>query len=114
MAVASSDNSLSITVLPDYQKFCQTIAELIAKQVKDDPGSHLALPAGSSPKGYYKILGELTQKEAIDWSQVKCFAVDDYLDTDEAFSFQTFLQEHLYRHTNLPKEHRFNPRFQEN
>jgi len=98
----------------NYQEFCFSVAEQIKKQIKAKANSRLALPAGNSPRGYYDLLARISQKEQIDWRQIKCFALDDYLGCDEIYSFQTFLQTHLYDHINLPSQSGFNPRFCEN
>jgi glucosamine-6-phosphate deaminase len=89
-------------------------AEAIVEQLKEKPGSCLALPTGRSPVDCYELLANWSQQKRIDWSKAKCFALDDYLDVDESISFQTFLEMHLYRHTNLPANHRYNPRFTDN
>lgn len=86
------------------------VAESIARQLKEKPDSRLALPTGRSPIGCYRFLAEWSAAGALDWSSAQCFALDDYIDVEESHSFQTFLTEHLYRHTNLPQANRHNPR----
>src|SRR5579871_6600196 len=82
----------NITIISNnnYQEFSSSVAEQIKKQIKEKPDCCLALPAGHSPRGYYELLSRISQKEKLDWQQVKCFALDDYLGTDEIYSFQSF------------------------
>jgi glucosamine-6-phosphate deaminase len=97
-----------------YQEFSFAVAEQIKKQIKEKCDSTLAIPAGHSPRGYYDLLARDWQKEKTDWQKIKCFALDDYLGTDEIYSFQTFLETNLYKHVNLPAKSKYNPRFCDN
>ncbi len=95
----------------NYEQLSLKAAEAIAAQIKAKPGSCLGLPSGRSPLGCYQLLSRWTQEGRLDWSSVRCFALDDYLDAEETKTFASFLQENLYKHTNLPLSQRFNPRF---
>jgi glucosamine-6-phosphate deaminase len=106
--------NFNITSTNGYDDFCLVVAKQIEDQIKKQSNSKLALPAGNSPRGYYRILAQASQYNKIDWRQAASFALDDYLDIDESQSFQTFLENHLYRFTNLPTNARFNPRFYDN
>lgn len=97
-----------------YDAMSLNVAEAIARQLKIKPESRFGMPTGRSPVGCYQILSEWSQQGALDWSQSKCFALDDYLDVDEEQSFHYFLESNLYKQTNLPPENRFSPRNQDN
>jgi glucosamine-6-phosphate deaminase len=103
-------NNFNITSTNGYEDFCLIVAKQIQDQIKNKSDSHLALPAGHSPRGYYKLLAQASVHNEINWRQVLCFALDEYLDINEAQSFQSFLENHLYRFTSLPATARFNPR----
>ena len=45
----------------------------------------------------------------MDWRRVIAFGLDEYIDTDEPHSFRRYLEVNLYKNTNLPPDHRFNP-----
>lgn len=94
----------------NYDDFCIVVAKQIQDQLNKKANSHIALPAGHSPCGYYNILAQASQSNEIDWRQAQCFALDDYIGAQEEHSFQYFLESHLYRFTNLPVNARFNPR----
>ena len=106
--------NIKVIAQNNYQEFSFAVAEQIQKQLKEKPDSCLALPAGHSPRGYYDLLARDSKNGAIDWRQTKCFALDDYLNTDEIHSFQSFLETHLYRFTNLSNQAKFNPRWHDN
>jgi glucosamine-6-phosphate deaminase len=109
-----ASSNIKIIANNNYQEFSFAVAQEIQKQIKEKPDSKLALPTGHSPRGCYDLLGRVSQKGEIDWRKAKCFALDDYLDANEADSFQNFLQTHLYKFTNLPAQSCLNPRFYDN
>lgn len=111
---ANQESKVKLIANKNYEEFCLAVAGQIIRQIRENPDSRLALPAGYSPRGYYSLLAQASQKAQIDWRQVKCFALDDYLGTDKAHSFQTFLEDHLYQFTNLPDDAKFNPLFCDN
>lgn len=86
-------------------------AEAIARLLTDKPNAAIGLPTGRTPLGCYKLLAEWSKSGKLDWSRAKCFALDDYLDAQESKSFAHYLEENLYKHTNLPSQSKFNPRF---
>lgn len=86
-------------------------AKAIAGQLRQKPNSCLALPTGKTPTGCYQFLSQWSSLGQLDWSLAKCFALDDYLEAEESKSFAYYLNENLYRATNLPKQSCFNPRF---
>jgi glucosamine-6-phosphate deaminase len=100
--------------LDGYQALSLKTAEAIAAQLRKKPDSCLGLPTGRTPLGCYELLSQWSRDGKLDWSQARCFALDDYLDVQEVDSFAHYLQENLYQHTNLPLEQRFNPRFSDN
>jgi glucosamine-6-phosphate deaminase len=97
-----------------YQVLSQDMADSVERQLKLKPNTNFGLPTGHSPLGAYKIISERSRSGRLDWSQARCFALDEYLDADEEESFQQFLETNLYQHTNLPPSHRFNPKTTDN
>jgi glucosamine-6-phosphate deaminase len=106
--------SQEVMVTADYAALSKVVADIIIDQLITKPASSLALPIGKSLFGCYEILADQSRKALIDWSAVKCFALDDYLDIDEVYSFQRILQARLYEFANIQAEACFNPRFQDN
>jgi len=98
------------TTVDKYQVLSEEIATAVAAQLALKPDSCLGLPTGNSPLGCYHLLARWSQEGKVDWSQARCFALDDYLESDEQISFQHFLQTNLYQFTNLKSENTFNPR----
>lgn len=96
-----------------YDAMSLNVAEEIARQLKLKPNSLFGMPTGKSPVGVYQILSQLSQDGMLDWSKAHCFALDDYLNVDEKHSFHHFLEENLYKNTNLPQSHKHSPIYQD-
>jgi glucosamine-6-phosphate deaminase len=95
--------------MSEYEKLSERVAQSIAKQIKAKRDCCLGLPTGHTPLGVYNYLAKWSQEGQIDWSGVRCFALDDYFGTDERHSFHHYLEKNLYSHTNLKQDNKFNP-----
>lgn len=62
----------------------------------------------------YEFLSDYSKQGLIDWSQVRCFGLDEYVDANEQHTFRHFLETYIYEHTNVRKENLFNPGFCDN
>jgi glucosamine-6-phosphate deaminase len=99
-----------VRVVKSYEALSQLTAEQIANLLRANPNGRFGLPTGNTPKRCYEILAEWSRQGQISWKNSKCFALDDYLEVEERFSFQNFLETNLYRFTDLPPQAKFNPR----
>jgi glucosamine-6-phosphate deaminase len=97
-----------------YQTLSMIVAKIVADLLKEKPDACLGLPTGRTPLACYEYLSASSAEGGVDWRQARCFGLDDYVDCDEQHSFRYFLNEHLYRHTNVSPENRFNPIFCDN
>ncbi|MBX3077268.1 glucosamine-6-phosphate deaminase [Candidatus Obscuribacterales bacterium] len=89
-------------------------ANKIAAQIRSKPNTNLGLPTGRTPVLMYDYLVKLTEKEGLDWSQVNCFALDEYLNTTAEHSFQRYLETNLYDRIGFPKTNQHNPSMSDN
>lgn len=96
--------------LPDaYPTLSRIVAKSVIDLIKAKPDACLGLPTGRTPLLCYQYLSEESQKGEIDWSGVRAFGLDEYLDAEERHSFRYFLNENLYKNTNLKYENKHNP-----
>jgi glucosamine-6-phosphate deaminase len=67
----------------------------------------LGLPTGSTPVGVYRELIRLHREEGLDFSHVVTFNIDEYygVQPEQAQSYHQWMQQHLFRHINIPKDH---------
>lgn len=92
-----------------YQSLSQKLAQTIAELVKDKPDAVLGMPTGRTPLGCYQILTDWSANQEIDWAAIRCFGLDEYLDTEEIQTFRYFLEQNLYNKGNFNRSNLFNP-----
>ncbi|MBX9568358.1 MAG: glucosamine-6-phosphate deaminase [Candidatus Obscuribacterales bacterium] len=91
-----------------YREFSKIVAAVVADLIKEKPNAALGLPTGRTPTVLYEYLAEHS-RNGLDWSNVRCFGLDEYVDANEQHSFRRFLEEHVYQHANVNKKNLFNP-----
>lgn len=66
----------------------------------------LGLPTGSTPIGVYRELIRLHKEEALDFSQVITFNLDEYwpMQSDSIHSYNRWMRETFFDHVNIPEE----------
>lgn len=80
-------------------------ARIIAKLVREKPACVLGLATGSTPIATYRELVRMHREDALDFSKVTTFNLDEYvgLPPEHAQSYHAFMDEHLFRHINVPR-----------
>lgn len=96
-------------IVEKYEQLSEEIAEVVVAQIRNKPASCFGFPTGNSPLGCYKFLGDWSQQKKVDWSQTRCFQLDEYVEADESITFQHFLETNLYQYTNVAAQNKFNP-----
>lgn len=95
------------------EEVCQTVAQEIADIIGTQAvfGSHvcLGLPTGRTPYLIYENLVRIANKRKLQWDAVKCFALDEYIDSEPEDTFHAYLDKNLYSKVPIPKENCFNP-----
>ena len=86
-------------------------AHMIADVIRHNPRAVLSLPTGSSPVECLEELVRMHKKEALDFSNVKVFNVDEYIGLNKAHpqSYYHFLDKNLYEHVNVDRSRTFVP-----
>ena len=93
---------MKINTLKSYEELSSTVANIVARQLKKQPLSKLALPTGSTPRGMYR---ELIKRE-LDWSHAITFNLDVYLmNVDHPESYQSYMKKNLFEKTNIYPDH---------
>lgn len=98
---------MRILVCKDYDELSQKAAQMILSQITLKPNCVLGLATGSTPIGMYDNLVRMYQQGMVDFSEVQTFNLDEYLGlspTDEQ-SYHYFMNEHLFNHVNIDKNH---------
>ncbi|MBY0551680.1 MAG: glucosamine-6-phosphate deaminase [Candidatus Obscuribacterales bacterium] len=92
-----------------YQSLSQQLAERIIQTVQAKPDAVIGMPTGRTPMRCYELLSQRSGQKKLDWSSVRCFGLDEYVDTDEVHSFRHFLEQNLYTNGNFTRSNLFNP-----
>jgi len=84
---------------------------IVASRVILNPKCVLGLATGDTPKGLYNELVRLFRAGDVDFSGVTTFNLDEYagLSPENPQSYHSYMEEHLFRHINIPSEHRHIP-----
>src|SRR6187200_3100725 len=98
---------MEIVIQPTPEAASLIAAHIIANLVRSKPDCVLGLATGSTPLLMYRELVRMHREDGLDFSRVTTFNLDEYvgLAPEHAQSYHTFMQEHLFRHINVPREH---------
>jgi len=82
-------------------------AALVVEQLRRKPSSVLGLPTGRTALPIYDALVRLHRAGRADFSRVHTVNLDEFvgLARSDPRSFRGFMQEHLFRHVNIPANH---------
>ena len=102
---------MNISIHSNYAELSRAVASRIAQIVREKPDAVLGLATGSTPIGVYQELIRLQREEALDFSRVRAFNLDEYfpLEPDAPQSYARFMREQLFEHINIRRENCFIP-----
>jgi glucosamine-6-phosphate deaminase len=95
---------MEVIIAQNAAEMSSIAADLIEQQLLRKPNSILGLATGSTPVGLYQELIRRHREKGLDFSQVVTFNLDEYLGLPPSHpqSYRYFMDEHLFRHINLP------------
>src|SRR5213592_4943594 len=99
-----------VVIEETYDGIARLIAGRIAGLIRERGASVrrtvLGLPTGSTPIGIYRELIRLHREEALDFSNVVTFNLDEYwpMAKDSIHSYNRFMRETFFDHLNIPPE----------
>src|SRR5580658_10780186 len=88
---------------PGKEELGREAARIVANAVRRNPALRLGLATGSTTLGMYKELARLHRDEALDFSRVVTFNLDEYLGLapSHAESFHYFMQQNFFSLVNV-------------
>lgn len=94
-----------------YEEISERAAQIVASELIVKPNAVLGLATGSSPVGMYRQLVKWNQEGKIDFSGVTTVNLDEYkgLGPDDDQGYRYFMNENLFDHVNINKEHTYVP-----
>lgn len=102
---------MEIIITEDYEGMSRAAAEIILRQVKENPESILGLATGSTPEGMYRCLVEAYEDGEADFSKVQTVNLDEYIGLGGTHpqSFRYFMDTKFFNHINILKENTHTP-----
>jgi glucosamine-6-phosphate deaminase len=87
----------------NYEEISNEAARMAAAAVHNNPAATLGLASGTTMLGVYKELVRLHKEEALDFSRVVTFNLDEYLGlaANHPESFHYFMRENFFAHVNI-------------
>jgi glucosamine-6-phosphate deaminase len=97
---------MKITICESRDEAAGIAAEMILSSLKEKPDLVLGLATGSTPCGVYARLVDACHKGTADFSRVRTFNLDEYLDLGPGHpqSYRAFMRHHLFDGVNIPPE----------
>jgi glucosamine-6-phosphate deaminase len=97
---------MEIVIQPTAEEASVVAARIVAQLVRRKPDAVLGLATGSTPLRMYAELVRMHREEALDFSRVTAFNLDEYvgLPANHPQSYRAFMWEHLFRHVNVSSE----------
>jgi glucosamine-6-phosphate deaminase len=72
-------SGIPVIVADTYEEMSVLAADIVAKAIREHPGSAITLPTGETPRGMYEELTRRIQTGEIDFGSIEFFCMDDYL-----------------------------------
>jgi glucosamine-6-phosphate deaminase len=97
---------MEVIVLPSADEVSVLAARMVAQVVRTKPNAVLGLATGSTPLAMYRELIRIHREEALDFSAVRTFNLDEYvgLGPRHPASYHRFMWENLFEHLNIRPE----------
>ena len=102
---------MEILLHDSYESLCRAAAKTVAHVLNAKPNAVLGLATGATPVGLYGELVRMHRDEGLDFSQVTTFNLDEYVGLSRTHpkSYHSFMDQHLFRHINVPKQNVYIP-----
>ena len=92
-------------ICKNYDELSRVAANIVARQIWNNPDTVLGLATGSTPVGMYKNLAGMYAAGDLDFSRVASFNLDEYypIAKDNSQSYDFFMWENLFSHINIER-----------
>jgi len=103
---------MEVVITRSYEQMSKAAAQLVVDVLNTKPNAVLGMATGSTPLGLYQELVRLHQAGEVDFSRVTTFNLDEYvgLPANHPQSYHYFMDEHFFRHVNIPRHNSTSPR----
>ena len=106
--ITTTGKPATLLVVEGTEQLGWKTAELFQKEwrAKGEGPFTVGLPTGNTPIPFYNALVGLFLEREIDFQRIYTFNLDEYMDLPPYHpnSYRTYMEDHLFRYVNLPKE----------
>lgn len=98
---------LKVIRAKNYDDMSEKACEMITDRLKGLQNPVFGVATGSTPEGLYQRLIEKYKQEELSFQNIKTFNLDEYvgLAKDDPNSYYHYMNEKLFKHIDIPKEH---------
>ncbi|HHW01300.1 MAG TPA: glucosamine-6-phosphate deaminase [Thermoanaerobacterales bacterium] len=102
---------MDLIIEKNYEDMSRRAATIIADEIRKKPNLVMALPTGGTPLGTFEELVRMHREKNLDFSSAISFNIDEYvpLKPDNPQSYYYYMNENLYKKTNIKPENTFVP-----
>lgn len=97
---------MEVIILSTAEEASTVAARLVARQIREKPGSLLGLATGGTPRKLYQLLARMHRADGLDFSGVTTFNLDEYvgLGPTHPASYHRFMEENLFAQVNIARD----------
>lgn len=94
---------MEVIILSDADAAARMVARLMAKQIRDVPGSVLGLATGRTMERVYGLLAGMHRDEHLDFTRCRTFNLDEYIGVPPGSenSYRHYMNHHLFDQVNI-------------
>lgn len=106
-----TDHRMEVIISANQNEVSRLAAQLVRRQMLRKPDTVLGLATGATPIGLYRELVRMHREENLDFSRITTFNLDEYLGLHPTHphSYRLYMDEHLFRHVNVPQANIYVP-----
>lgn len=97
---------MEVIIKKNYEEMSALGARMVARVIRNKPRAVIGLATGSTPLGLYRELIRMHKEEALSFSQIVTFNLDEYvgLPPEHPQSYHYFMCQNLFNHIDIRKE----------
>lgn len=102
---------MDIVIVKNYIEMSKYAAGLVRDCIQKNDHPVLGLATGGTPIGLYQLLVRQYRAGLLSFKHVRSFNLDEYIGLAPAHSksYHRYMQEHLFSHVDIPRDHTFIP-----
>ncbi len=93
-----------LTILKNKKEVADYVSSIITSEIKKKPNLVMGLATGRTMIPIYKSLSKLNKKNKTNFSKVRTFNLDEYLNASKNKSLRNFMEKNFFRKVNLKRE----------